>query len=219
MSFDFKYTIRPLSDRTWLRSAYSRKNSQFSAKWSDTEGMLKRETDYLNAKNIVLGIDIGESDIRIDGRIRANAKAASPAVEIAFESKHGPLIYRCDAYRVGYYTERDDSWQHNARAIAKTLEALRAVDRYSAVEHGEQYTGFKALPSGVAGERSHMTKQEAFVIIADAASWDVSVVMQRPSDAVRAAKINAHPDHNDGNRAVWDLVEMASELVLPKALV
>jgi hypothetical protein len=39
-------------------------------------------------------------------------------------------------------TDEYEDWQSNARAIALTLEALRAVDRYGATQ-GRQYAGFQ----------------------------------------------------------------------------
>jgi hypothetical protein len=36
----------------------------------------------------------------------------------------------------------------NSRSIGLELEALRAIDRYGITKQGEQYVGFKALPSG-----------------------------------------------------------------------
>ena len=70
---------------------------------------------------------------------RANASPKSPAVVIAFESKHGPLQYATDAFT---------HWQANVRAVALGLEALRRVERYGITKHGEQYTGWKQLGSG-----------------------------------------------------------------------
>lgn len=40
------------------------------------------------------------------------------------------------------------SWEDNLRAITKTLESLRAVDRYEVVEGGEQYAGFRQITRG-----------------------------------------------------------------------
>ena len=78
--------------------------------------------------------------------LRANAKVGHPGVVVSFESQYGPLRYATDAY------ERDWShgmpgWQANLRAIALTLEALRAIDRWGVSKRGEQYTGWKALPA------------------------------------------------------------------------
>ena len=60
-------------------------------------------------------------------------------LELSFDSHdHGRLTYATDQY-----TERQD----NVRAIALSLEALRAVERWG-VSKGRQYTGFAQLTAG-----------------------------------------------------------------------
>ena len=58
---------------------------------------------------------------------------------LAFESDYGPLQYATDTFT---------SWQDNLRAIALSLEALRAVNRYGVSRHGEQYRGWRQLTTG-----------------------------------------------------------------------
>lgn len=62
------------------------------------------------------------------------------------EEHHGPMLYRCDRY-VSRWASQGPDWQQNVRAIAKTLEALRAVDRYGASSSGEQYAGYRQIAS------------------------------------------------------------------------
>lgn len=204
-----RYTTRPLSDRTWLRPAAQRKRSNFDATWSTTLEQLDREVRHLGGRDVVIEVDVREQDIRLDGTLRANARTPEhPAVVVAFESKHGPMLYRCDRFERSY---RRDSvgWQENVRAIAKTLEALRAVDRYSAVETGQQYAGFKALPAGRAMPASHMTADAARELI-------TSIIgpVDRPWDTrVKVARREAHPDRNGGDRTLWDQVEQAAQVL------
>lgn len=208
------YTVRPLSDSTWLRPAGKRTASRFDSKWSQTLDLLERELIPLKATDLVLEVDVPERGIRNDGRLRADTRASSPAVVIAFESKiHGPMLYRCDRYYAQWSSQGDD-WQQNARAIALTLEALRAVDRHGATETGQQYTGFKALPSGTAMPPSHMTTEQAYdalaavLELADIANLDVDDAV-----LVRRAKAAAHPDRQAGDRALWDQVERAARVL------
>ena len=85
----------------------------------------------------MLQVDISERYIRTDGLPYANARyGTNPGVIVSFDSRHGPLRYATDAF-----TE----WQDNLRAIALSLEALRAVDRYGVTRRGEQYTGWRAI--------------------------------------------------------------------------
>lgn len=113
--------------------------SQFSASWGMTVELLARELVMLDARAIVIELDIRTQDWRIDGLPRANAVANSPAVRVTFTSKWGPLRYETAEYQ---------HWQDNVRAIAKSMEALRMVDRYGVSKRGEQYRGWKALPTG-----------------------------------------------------------------------
>lgn len=99
-----------------------RRRAQFKAGYTATLGLLDRELQYLAAKDVVLQVALRDEDIRLDGAPRANAKPAShPGVILSFDSKHGPLSYPCDTFA---------DWEDNLRAIALSLEHLRAVDRY-----------------------------------------------------------------------------------------
>lgn len=203
-----RYTTRPLSDRTWLRPNSARERSRVDATWTKTLTLLGREIDHLGGRDVVIEIDVREQDLKLDGTLRANARTPEhPAVVVAFETdQHGSMLYRCDRFFAPYYGQVD--WQHNVRAIALTLESLRAVDRYGATETGQQYTGFKALPAGRAMPASHMTDDEALaVLVAIAgpdADWDDDASLHRKARAV------AHPDRNNGDQTLWDQVEQAA---------
>lgn len=214
-----RYTVRPLSDRTWLRPPGTRRTTPFSTAWPDTEALLGREVEQLRGRNLVIEVDVREQDIRLDGMLRASARAESPAVIVAFESSHGPMLYRCDRY-VGHLG-RGKAWQENVRAIAKTLEALRAVDRYGATETGEQYAGFKALPAG-GSSSSHMTRAAAAELLERIAIGEEGARRERAIELIasstdqarlawREARKAAHPDHRDGDHAMWDQVEQAAQ--------
>jgi hypothetical protein len=217
-----RYTVRPISDRSWLGTT-KKEATRFSAKWTATEQLLLDEIGHLGGKDVVLEIDVREQDFKLNGELRANAKATSPAVAIAFESKHGPLFYRCDRFYAQYYGQGED-WQHNARAIALTLQALRAVDRYGATETGQQYTGFKALGAGRAMPASHMTRTEAAALLdrvaigPDAEPDDDAIPRILASEALaksalRSARGAAHPDRNGGDQTLWDQVEQAGKVL------
>lgn len=179
-------TYRPI--HVWPREeTRDRKRSRFRSGWSDTVELLKRELRMIGARNVVIQLDLREEDIRLDGLPRANARPSSPRVIISCETADGPLSFPCDTW---------DHWQDNVRAIALTLEHLRAIDRYGVTRHREQYRGWKALPP--AGETSTtMTTVQAagFVslhcvyiateILCDASVWRA---------AYREAAQRLHPD-------------------------
>lgn len=217
-----RYTTRPLSDRTWLGSI-GKAPTQFKAKWGATLELLDREIGALKGRDVVIEIDVRETDLKLDGTLRANARPTSNAVVLAFESKHGPLLYRCDRYVCNYYGQGPD-WQHNVRAIALTLEALRAVDRYGATETGQQYAGFKALPAGTAMPASRMTREQAAEVLERVAIGDEGDLRERSVQRIldspelarqvwREARKVAHPDRRGGDHSVWDLVEQAAKVL------
>ena len=216
-----RYTVRPISDRTPFTG--SPVDSSFTVTWSQCLDVLGRELDHLDATDLVIECDVREQDLRLDGMIRSNARATSPAVRVAFESNVGPLTYATDAFvrpswRRGGMSE---DWQHNVYAIALSLEALRKVDRYGVTKRGEQYTGFKQLGGGLAMPASHMTAEEAWSIIG---SYGQAAITEQRSTAAagdlgparaayKRARAANHPDRRDGDRTLWDRVEQAATVL------
>lgn len=149
--FDVKITHRPIDvwPGTFTRR---RKHTPFDATYTQTVTLLDRELRALTARNVVLMTAVREQDFRLDGELRANARAPEhPGIILAFESKHGPLKYATDLFCTGWHgDDNGQGWKENLRAVTLGLEALRKVDRYGISTHGEQYTGWKALPSGIA---------------------------------------------------------------------
>lgn len=202
------YLTRPLSDRTWLRPQAQRVPTRFSAKWLDTLDLLYREVDMLDGRDLVIEVDLTEADLRLDGTIRAKARASSPAVIVSFESKHGPLMYRCDRFYAQYSGQPDD-WQQNVRAIALTLESLRAVDRYGATASGQQYAGWKAIGATPAV----ITPLAAWTELRDLAGLPPGAPA-RDERIIGLARRNAHPD-TGGTREQWDRFHRAYGVVRP----
>lgn len=149
--------------------------SPFRASWRTTISLLAKELAALDAKRIALGLDIAERDIRLDGLPRADARIPNPTVELAFESKYGPLRYATCEYT---------SWHDNVRAIALAMQALRAVDRYGVSKRGEQYVGWKALPAGSDDLHGIPDTAAARAYLDDVYDGDM-----------RRALMETHPDH------------------------
>lgn len=132
-------TFRPLP--TWPhKPTKHRRRAAFKTSYPRTLELLDREVRALGGRDITIGVGLSESDIRLDGQPRANARAfGHPGVEISFDSRdHGRQTFATDEY---------DDWQDNVRAIALSLEALRAVERWG-VSKGRQYAGFALLAAG-----------------------------------------------------------------------
>lgn len=214
-----RHTVRPLTDSTWLRPGAARVLSPFDTTWSKTLELLEREVTMLGASEFVLGLQVTEGDIRLDRQIRANARAKSPAVEVALTSpKQGPLLYRCDQFTARYHGSED--WHHNARAIAKTLEMLRAIERYGAADSGEQYTGFRqiaAAPAVPADRAAADLIAARWDLLFEAAQvtrvlYDVSNNPEHRRIVIDRARRNAHPDRG-GSIDLWQKVCKAAQEV------
>ena len=198
-------TFRPLRKELWQGEfTKSRKSAwSFRAPWSDTLAMLDRELTQLGAKELVIEADFRESDIRLDGMPRSNARVPQfPGIRIAFESKHGPLVYQTDAY---------SGWRENVRAIALGLQALRAVDRYGITSRAEQYTGFKAIGSGSFELREFSSSEEAITWLRTKSGIAGAEGASLKTLSRMVARL-CHPDHG-GSRADWDRYSQAYEIL------
>lgn len=202
-----KWTTRPISDWTGLRDN-DPKHSLFTVTWRQTVTLLEREVEQLGGGSVILELDCTESDIRLDGQIRADARIKNPAARILFESRFGPISMGTAAFVAGtaYRRKMDHAWQHNVYAIAKALEALRMVDRYGVTKRGEQYTGWKAIGSTPIA----LTPEQAVAALASVLDLSVAEVRNDLPKSIRRAKARAHPDRNHGARAQWDQVEEAA---------
>lgn len=140
-----KITFRPID--VWPKpKTLSPKDNPFRPKrggwnalmpWTDTMDLLTRELSQINATDIVIQLDLTETQIRQDGLPRSDAKVRGHhGVIISFRCKHGHMRFITDRYR---------HWQVNVRAIAKVLEALRMIERYEVTSDGEQYRGYLAI--------------------------------------------------------------------------
>ncbi|MHB8589815.1 MAG: molecular chaperone DnaJ [Candidatus Dormibacteraceae bacterium] len=187
--------IWPSGPRT---STWSRRPSPFKSSWSQTINLLERELRQLGVRSettVVLEAGFSESEIRLDGLPRANARPGDPAVIVSFESKFGPLRYGCDSYTF---------YEANLRAIARALEALRAVDRYGVTKRGEQYKGWLALPAE--GETGAWARE----FIMQTAGIDGTRI--EIAAAYRMAAKKLHPAAG-GNREEWDRLQRAKVTV------
>jgi hypothetical protein len=169
-------TFRPLP--TWPhKPTTQRRSSQFKTSYPRTLDLLEREVEALGGRDITMGVGLTESDIRKDGQPRAGARAMfHPGVELSFDSRdYGRLAYATDAF---------DDWQDNVRAIALSLEALRAVERYG-VSKGRQYTGFALLAAGPGLEEQGRQLVERY-------------------GSLKEALRHTHPDTGDANVTTRD---------------
>jgi hypothetical protein len=116
--------------------------------WRSTLELLDDETRALSVEGyVIIEAGFAEWDLRQDrtGPL-ARVRESHPGVVVSFASKlYGPMRYATDAYESRYHGD-PYSWQANVRAVALTLGALRAIDRWGVARRGQQYTGWRALP-------------------------------------------------------------------------
>src|SRR5262245_5030503 len=119
--------------------SWGRQHSRFKAGWTETIDLLERELSRLKAKDIIIEGFFTHAQIRNDGWPKSSARPNQPGVILSFGTKKGRMVMPCDKFT---------DWEANLRAIALTLEHLRAVERYGVTtEEQEQYTGWLKLPA------------------------------------------------------------------------
>lgn len=208
--------FHPLDLATWPGTPTPparRKGPQFRSSWSQTLTLLEDELRHLRAKDIVIQADFTARDIRQDGWPRADARKPSfPGVVVSFQSNVGPLTYATDIYSDGYFWRSQvgsrgepgfkegasiplPGWQANVRAIALSLEALRAVDRHGVTKRGEQYVGFGALPRATLALDAPMSVEEAADVLGVdlGERWDSDFVTSQFRQKAREADASADP--------------------------
>jgi hypothetical protein len=212
-----RYEIRPLVAWTDPETSPRRGAHVFRASWRDTLVMLGDEIERIGGQPpVVFQIDVTEGDIRLDGMLRANAKAGHPGVVVSFLSDFGPLRYATDAYE-RQWGHGMDSWQANIRAIALTLEALRSIDRWGVSKRGEQYTGWKALPASTgttfpsADEALRWMRSRA-ADLCDVPAEAVEVTLP-PRDCYRLLARRWHPDTPTADPDEWERLSNARTLL------
>jgi len=203
------WQIEPLGPWTRPITEQRRSASVFRASWDDTLRLLVAEVEHLDLDGaIAVRVDADPSEIRKDGMLRARARVGFPGVVVSFTSgTHGPLTYATDAYEARSYGDLE-SWQANVRAIALSLQALRAVDRYGVTRSGEQYVGWRAIEA---------TAMSPFTNADEALRWMRAKVgaeaeTATPRGAFRAAARQMHPDAG-GDPAEWALLDEARRLL------
>jgi hypothetical protein len=207
------WQIEPLGP--WHRPVTSPRRSSgvFRAGWDATLRLLIDEAVHLGIKGaIALRVDVQDGDVRRDGMLRARATVGFPGVVVSFQSKHGPVSFATDAYEQVYAGDLP-GWQANVRAVALSLQALRAVDRYGVTRSGEQYVGWKAISNGDAMSVPE-ARQFLLRVARDSGTTVELVDGDWPWPKVwRLARGQAHPDRNNGERAVWDRVGQAAAVL------
>jgi len=119
-----------------------------SASWSrfgkhslfEARNVLKEEVRRLGGSNLVISTNMRT---RTDGDVYSNAREPDDSgVAVYFQRKQRPICLACDTYHT--------VWE-NTYAIAKSIEAMRSIDRWGVSEMLDRmFVGFPAVTDGTA---------------------------------------------------------------------
>jgi hypothetical protein len=170
------------------KESYARKNSPYRAGYQDTLDALERELRHLKAKDILIQAYFELKDIRNDGWPKSSSRPKEPGVILTFTGNDGKtLSMPCDTYR---------DWEANLRAIAFTLEDLRAINRRGVAQTGEQYRGWQQLPP--VEESMPLNPAEAAAVLRqEGVALMPGLILQfvnNAREAIRLALLRSHPD-------------------------
>ena len=134
--------------------------------------------------------------LRRDGFPSASSsEPADPGVAVYFTRKKNPVCFACDKY--------DRVWK-NMRAIQKSIEALRGLERWGSSQLLERaFNGFSALPEKTGPS-----------------CWDIlglgGAVSSEPEiiAAFRQAAMRLHPDMEGGSHEAFASLNQAKDIAL-----
>lgn len=207
---EFEY--KPIAEWTGGRGP-EKHNDPFRISNGQVQSDLACELAMIGVKKAMFQVDVADRDIRLDGKLRANASPRSGRVILTFEHPtQGPISMPCWKFR--------RLWA-NLRAISLTLNHLRGVDRYGVTQRGEQYSGWKQLPSTSIVVGEFRTLDAAAQHIAQVVGEDdieeagllILEDIRLFKDLFRIAAMNAHPDRQGGSEEVMRKLNIARDMI------
>lgn len=114
-----------------------RETARFDVNFARARDELAAEMDRLRCTNAVLSTNVR---LRLDGQPYANEpEPADPGVAVYFMWKGHQMCFACDRW---------NKVKDNIRAICKTIEAIRGIDRWGSGDMlAAAFSGFEALPA------------------------------------------------------------------------
>jgi hypothetical protein len=174
----------------WPR-AKRKTRASFNLSFANARDELMRELRLMGARYPILSTNV---PLRRDGLPYAQQKEPDdPGVAVYFMWQGKQMTFACDRW---------DRVKDNVRAIGKTIEALRGVERWGASDMMERaFSAFEALPA-----------PDGVVTLS---CWQVLDLPTGASEmeierAYRAKAKAAHPD-GGGSRLEWDQLRAAYE--------
>lgn len=205
-----KTSIRFVPLATWPTADRPNLRGRFRCSYGETLLLLDHELASIRAKNVIVQAFFGAGQLRGDGWPYANARPSESGVILSFTTSRGSFSFPCNRYL---------TYDDNLRAIALSLEALRAVDRYGVTQKAEQYQGWKQIEQATPGA-SFRTREDAARFVAikafgnDLNAGHVLINATARKLAYRNAAAALHPDNqNGGNHEEFVLLQKAMEIL------
>lgn len=181
----------------WARTnAADRTRSRFGVRgqvsFSQVRTELLHELDLLGAANAIITSDL---PVRHDGLPYAtNRLDGDPGIAVWFVLDDKERVFPCDKWR---------SHAENMQAIAKSIEALRGLERWGVGDVVTRaFSGFNALPPGPSPEPARSWREVLGGVWPELARAELLVIARARH---RAAIRTAHPDAGGSH-------ELAAEL-------
>ena len=109
--------------------------SKFDSSASKAHGLLLGEVGRMGGRSLVLSTNV---PLKANGTMHLDREPVDPGVAVYFELNNKTMAFACDKY---------DLVRDNMLAIAKTIEAMRGIQRWGASDMLERaFRGFAALP-------------------------------------------------------------------------
>ena len=163
----------------------SRQYARFDVSLDRSVRDCRAEVSRLGGRDLIISTNI---PLRRDGLPYSNYRVTDPGVAVYFTYKKKQVCFACDQWLT-----IDD----NMRAIVKTIEALRGIERWGSGDMMDQaFTGFTALPApeqpfqvlGVSANATRSEVERAYRALASKHHPD------RGGDEQTMARINAARD-------------------------
>lgn len=146
---------------------------------ADALGRLQGELDRLKASDYILSSNVA---LRLDGLPRSGqGEPDDRGVALYFTLAGKPHCLPCDRY---------DRVADNIAAIAKHIEATRAIERYGVANMAEMFSGFAALPPP--------GRRRPWRVVLELEDMD-PVYEVNITDEYRRLARKHHPDRNGGS--------------------
>jgi hypothetical protein len=170
--------------------------SRFDTAEERVKANLERQFELMRATDIIV---TSNTELRRDGRPYANQRPNDRGVAVYFKRKGHEQVIACDKW---------NSIRDNLQAIAKTIEALRGIDRWGTGEMVDAaFAGFTAIPANASAGHVEIPKRPWYDVLGVSPNAHKEVI----EAAGRAMQRKTHPDKGGTEVAFREVQEAITE--------